>query len=191
RFLYFLVRRSKSLPDGTPVPDHLLDPLIVELEAVVKRATALGLISRDPEATEEWRNLYPALSAGEPGLVGALLGRAEAQVLRLSLIYALLDYASEIRTEHQDAAVAVWDYCMASVRRIFGGRLGLTIADTILDALKQRGVMAATEISNLFGRHRSAEEIGAALQVLLAAGKVRRSERQTAGRSATVWEATA
>ena len=33
----------------------------------------------------------PALSADRPGLLGAILGRAEAQVLRMALIYALLD----------------------------------------------------------------------------------------------------
>jgi len=191
RFLYFLVRRSKSLPDGEPVPGYLLDPLIRDLADAVTRATTIGQVSRDAETAQLWRKIYPALSAGEPGLVGSLLGRAEAQVLRLSLIYALLDSSSEIRPEHQDAAVAVWDYCAASVRRIFGGRLGLVIADTIVEALKERGSMTSTEISHLFGRHRSADEIRAALDALLAAGKARRSERQTAGRTATVWEATA
>jgi hypothetical protein len=191
RFLFFLVQRSKSLPDGEPVPGYLLDPLIVALDAAAKRVATIGQIARDAEAAEQWRKIYPALSAGEPGLVGALLGRAEAQVLRLSLIYALLDAASEIRPDHQDAAVAVWDYCAASVRRIFGGRLGLAIADTILKALRQRGAMTTTEISNLFGRNRSAEVIQLALEALMAAGKIRRSQRQTAGRSATVWEVTA
>jgi hypothetical protein len=188
RFLYFLVRRSKTLPDGDPVPSADLAPLVPALAAVARRAHVLGPIARDPEAADLWRSIYPALSAGEPGLVGALLGRAEAQVLRLSLIYALLDSAAAIRPAHQLAAVAVWDYCAASVRRIFGGRLGLTIADTILEALRQRGSLTTTDISNLFGRHRAADEIRVALDVLRTAGKIRCTERQTAGRTATVWE---
>jgi hypothetical protein len=191
RFLFFLVRRSKSLPDGEPVPGYLLDALVSEIRAATTMATAIRDVPRNADARELWRSVYAALSAGEPGLVGALLGRAEAQVLRLSLIYALLDSASEIRPEHQDAAVAVWDYCTASVRRIFGGRLGLTVADTILEALRQRGRMTATQISDLLSRHRSKEEIQAALEALVVASKIRRAERQTAGRTAVVWEAIA
>jgi hypothetical protein len=55
-----------------------------------------------------------------PGLVGTLLARAEAQVLRLSMLYALLDGTATIRTEHLYAALALWEYVEASVTYIFG-----------------------------------------------------------------------
>jgi hypothetical protein len=65
-------------------------------------------------------------------VAGALTGRAEAQVVRLSLIYCLLDCANEIGKEHLKAALAVWDYCAASVRYIWGDTLGDPTADEML-----------------------------------------------------------
>jgi hypothetical protein len=37
-----------------------------------------------------WEERYEELSADRPGLLGAILGRAKAQVVRLALVYALL-----------------------------------------------------------------------------------------------------
>jgi hypothetical protein len=190
RFLFFLVRRSKCLPEGAAVPGHALAPLVRALEAVVQtQATTDRVLDRTPEAAELWAGIYPELSAGEPGLVGAMLGRAEAQVVRLSVAYALLDQASAVAVPHLKAALAVWDHCESSVRRIFGGRLGIPLLDTILGALRQRGPLTTSQVHGLFGRHRSAEQIRVALDTLLAAGKVRATSRVTEGRSAMVWEA--
>jgi len=188
RFLPFLVKRSKCLPEGGAVPDAKLEPLVGALHGVARTAGVAGCLVRDAEAGELWASIYPKLSAGEPGLVGAMLGRAEAQVLRLSLVYALLDCATAIRLPHLEAALAVWDYCEESVRRIFEGRLGIRLADLIADALRHRGAMTKTEINDLFSGHRSAEEIDVALEVLERAGIARSSTRETAGRSITVWE---
>jgi hypothetical protein len=108
RWMYALVRRAQVLPDGEPVPDVLLDPLIARFRTALDAAQSLGQMARDPEAGALWRSIYPALSQGESGLVGAILGRGEAQVLRLSLISALLDRASEIQAPHLAAALAEW-----------------------------------------------------------------------------------
>ena len=56
-------------------------------------------------------------------------------MLRLSLIYALMDCSNVIRVEHLQAATAVWDYCDASVRYVFGTKTGNQYADRIIDAL--------------------------------------------------------
>ncbi len=191
RFLFFLVRRSKCLPEGGAVPAARLQPLVHALGDIVQAAEMAGCLTRDAEASELWASIYPKLSAGEPGLVGAMLGRAEAQVLRLSLIYALLDCAPTISLSHLEAALAVWDYCEDSVRRLFGGRLGIRVADTITEALRRRGPLTRTEINDLFGGHRSTEEIDVAVEILERAGTIRSTTRETEGRTATVWEITA
>ena len=49
-----------------------------------------------------------------------MIARSEAQVIRLSLIYALLDSQDVITFPHLDAALAVWAYCEAWALRIFG-----------------------------------------------------------------------
>jgi hypothetical protein len=58
---------------------------------IVRFASSIGQMHRDEEAREMWRRIYPALSEGGAGLIGAVTSRAEAQVMRLACLYALLD----------------------------------------------------------------------------------------------------
>src|SRR5262249_22980569 len=141
---------------------------------------------------ELWATVYPKLSGGEPGLLGAVLARGEAHVLRLSMLYAVLDRSPVIRDQHLFAALALWDYSAVSARRIFGDRLGLSTADVIEQAGKQRGPegITKTEISALFQRNKSEAQIDAALSVLEAASRMRRSTRVPEGgkgRTVEVW----
>ena len=90
-------------------------------------------------------------------------------MVRLSLLYALLDGADQIGRPHLEAALALWSYAEASARYIFGDALGDPVADELLAALRGRPAgLTRTEISGHFGRHRRAEEIGRALTALLA-----------------------
>lgn len=191
RFLWLLVRRSKVLPDGDPVPEDLLPPLVDALRQAVAFARTAGELTRDADARALWHAVYPDLSADQPGLVGAILNRGEAQVLRLSTLYAVLDEAPAIRVPHLRAALALWDYAAASARLIFGRRLGAPLADVILDALRAQGPLSATAISGLFGRHRSAEDVHQALTVLGGLGLVTSQTEATGGRPVTRWAACA
>jgi len=85
--------------------------------------------------------------------------RAEAQCVRLALIYALLDGSSNIDLPHIKAALAVWEYAEASAAHIFGASLGDPVADDIYGALRHAGRegMTRTAIRDLFGRHQSAD----------------------------------
>ena len=67
-----------------------------------------------------WASEYTALTQSRPGAFGSATSRAPAQTLRLSLIFALLDGSEVIEEWHLRAAPAVWRYCEASARRIFG-----------------------------------------------------------------------
>ncbi len=146
-------------------------------------------MTRDPEAAAAWRDVYADLSRERDGLVGALLGRAEAQTLRLSVLYAVLDQSPAIRLPHLQAALAVWAYAEASVLYLFGGRLGHPIADAILDALRRAGRLTRTEIRDLFGRHKDAAQLEEALSMLERAGLARPDKRLTGGRPEESWEA--
>src|SRR5208283_2893112 len=91
-----------------------------------------GPIRRDADASDIWG--YD--DKPDNGMYGACTARAAALTLRLSLIYALLDGASEIRKEHLIAALEVWRYCDDSAKYIFGDALGDPTADEILRALR-------------------------------------------------------
>jgi len=122
-------------------------------------------------------------------LAGAATARAEAHVVRLALIYALLDCAQAIRLEHLEAALALWRYSAHSARWIFGDSLGDPTADEIWAAAKERPAgLTRTEVSDMFSRNKKRREIERALGVLEDAGRLRRETRQPERRRhAEVW----
>jgi len=192
RYLFALVHRAQVLPDGGQVPPGTLQPLVTEIQGIVAAAGPHQYV-RDPTAKEVWAVVYPKLSAGEPGLIGAVLARAEAHVLRLSMLYAVLDQADQISAQHLLAALAVWNFCQVSARRIFGDKLGLPTADVILQALRDRGSMTRDAICNLFHRNVDRAAIDAALALLHEQKKatcVHRPPEGSKGRPAEVWTAT-
>jgi hypothetical protein len=183
RFLWLCVRRSKSLPEGGSLPDALLEEFGREIHKAVEFARRCGRLERGTAARELWAAVYDELSAGEPGLVGALLARSEAQVLRLSMLYALLDRSEHIREEHLSAGLALWQYAERSVRYLFGDSTGNPDADVIQRALRESSNgLTRTEISNVFGRHASTARIGRALELLQSQGLARSEREETGGR---------
>ncbi len=135
--------------------------------------------------------MYGPLSEGRPGLFGAVVGRAEAQPLRLAALYAVMDESEAIEYEHLAAALAVWGYAEESARYIFGDATGDSVADDILEALRAVGEdgLSRTDIRDLFGRNKSADRIGGALGGLLKLGRVRKEDVSTGGRPSERWYA--
>jgi hypothetical protein len=196
RFCFLLARRSRPLP----FPGRLEETLAQRFGHQIREVLTNPVLRRreiefGPEARAMWSAEYPILSAEKPGLFGSITARAEAQTLRLAMIYALLDQTYTIQPEHLRAALAFWRYCEASARFIFGDALGDPIADTILTALRQQGSdgLTRTEISNLFGRNKTADQISVALQTLMKHGKAgmkrRSSSSQGGGVTPEVWVA--
>jgi hypothetical protein len=189
RFLLIAVDRSKLLPFGSALD---LDELAEVRDAVrlgLRFAGAQNALPLDPIARERWIELYPYLSAGPPGLAGAATARGEAHVVRLALIYALLDYSDTIGLDHLEAALAVWRYSADPAAWIFGDSLGDPTADEIWAVAKERPAgVTRTEVSDMFSRNKKRREIERALSVLEDAGRLRRDTRQPdRGRAAEVW----
>ena len=188
RVLWVCVRRSKNLPEGGGEP--ALGPLVDRLRDVVTFAKTAGEIKRDDHARRIWHEVYPSLSDGKPGLLGAATSRAEAQTMRLAMLYAVLDESHVIRAEHLMAALALWGYCEASAKYIFGSALGDPTADEIVRALREARTSGLTRnaIREHFGRHKAADEINRALTVLLEQGQARfETATDTGGRPAERW----
>ena len=120
-----------------------------------------------------------------------MTGRGEAQVVRLSTLYALLDGSDLIRIEHLMAAQEVWGYCEESVRYIFGDVFGDETADAIMKALRNvpEG-MTQTEINRSFGGHKAPAEMARALSFLRGKGQIEQEKLGkdvTGGRAAIRW----
>jgi hypothetical protein len=193
RYLFFCVRRSKLLPHGGNLSDEATKVLTERIAVAVEYAKAIGRMEMTKQAREAWEVAYGDLSADRLGLLGAITARAEAQVIRLALLYALLDGRHEIDVAHLRAALALWEYSEASAVRIFGDALGDPVADEIYRALKPAGAsgMSRTTIRDLFGRHQSAGRIGAALALLKTNHRARSETVSTGGRPCEMWFAVA
>jgi hypothetical protein len=187
RVLWICARRTKLLPDGGGWPD--LGDIARRMSAATDHARRMGdtRVQWDDAAAALWRSKYADLSEGKPGLLGAVTSRAEAHVVRLALTFALLDCAEQICVEHLRAALAVWDYCAASARFIWGDALGDPTADEIRRALAATK-LSRTEIRDVFGRNRPAQEIDRALGVLASMGLARSWTETSGGRPVTWWE---
>ena len=192
RFLWICARRSKELPEGGNLHDKELQPFTDRLKQVISKARVAGEVKRDESARSAWREVYGDLSRGQPGLFGAVTSRAEAQTMRLALVYALLDGSAVIRSDHLFAALAVWGYAESSARFIFGDSLGDPVADRIVVLLQdQPDGLTRNEIRRGFSGHKGKEQIDRALHSLFSLNRVEKRTVETGGRPAEVWVAVA
>lgn len=194
RFLWLCARRSKLLPEGGLLSEGDradLARLSEDLADAINRAREPRRLERTEEARKLWRAVYPRLSAGRPGLLGAITGRAEAQVTRLALVYALLDGSQLVTRLHLKAALEVWRYCFDSARYVFGESLGDGLSDKLWTALRQAGGAGLTrsDLRGVVGKHVRGADLTRALQGLGAAGLATVEREQTSGRPAERWRA--
>jgi hypothetical protein len=188
RFVFLLVRRANILPRGggeSPITDDQIERLqaAIGFGAVGREIPLSGEDEDGICAIELWDELYPGLSEGKPGLFGAVVSRAEAQVRRLATIYAVLDLSEEVRCAHLLAGLAVWQYSEESARLIFGDLSGDYVEDEILESLRAVSPdgLTRTEISGLFSNNKPARHLAAALKNLQVRGKIRRERTEQEG----------
>jgi len=188
RFLWCLVRRSKLLPDGGRSLD--LAPLRLQIADAVNATKFITTMSRSPAARDLWHELYPELTAERPGIYGAVVGRGEAQTLRLSMVYALLDGSSVIDVNHLQAAVAVWRYCDDSARIIFttdDDEAGDPLERMLLAKIKEEPAINRRGLHRAIGGHIPAMDMVKALASLRDRGEAHCEMVATAGRPSECW----
>ena len=183
RFLWFAVRRQRSLPFGGMPPD--LQAGCDSLGLAVEFAKNVGKIGWSEKARALWRTMYEELAVSTAGPFGEILSRCHPHVLRLAGIYTLADQLSVIEPCHLLAAKALWDASERCVRYIFRDTVGNPDAEKILNALKDAapGGLTRTEIGHgIFQRHLPSAKIQAALALLLDQGVIREDREMTSGR---------
>jgi hypothetical protein len=186
RFMFILVRRSKKLPEGADVPREALEAFAARVRERIEFVKLLGgrVLKRTPEAAAIWDRIYRAVPDDGDGLFDAATARAEAQMLRLSVAYALLDGCAEIRPEHVIAALAAWLYAQDSARCIFGESAGDPIADRLLEALVAAGEVGLDFEAqrDYFSRNIDKERLDIAREELERRGVIATSSEPTKGR---------
>jgi hypothetical protein len=190
RCLWAGVHRSQSLPNGGVVPPQELSALAGELRRALDwiHAQTSLVFYRSPSAQQLWNDMYPSLSHGRPDVYGAATSRAEAQVLRLSSIYAALDCSPVVEPCHLHAALAVWDYCRSSARLFFDTAPTDPAARRISEALDANPQgLSKTQIRGIFQRHISTERIDLALDQLIGLGLIHHETAAGRGRPSTLF----
>lgn len=180
RFLWLLVGRSKTLPDGGANLD--LESFREPLESMLAHARTVFVMKRTDSAARLWRENYERLTGDRRGLFGAVTSRADAQTLRLSMIYALADGRSVIDEEHLRAALALWGYAEQSARIIFGQEPEDPLVGKVYGLLtaEPRG-MTKTDLHKALGNNLKAKAILEALATLRDR-KAARSETERTGK---------
>lgn len=188
RFLWMLVRRSQYLPEGGVLP--YLNTYISNIYKIVEEASeGYREITKSEETKRIWAAVYPDLRRAEPGLVGELIARRAPIVTRLALTYCAADGLRTMLPEHLFAALAVWQRSETSVRVLFGGATGDSVADALYAAMKARPEGATrTDLHAALGRNRAVSEIDRGLAVLSETARARaHRQKGEGGREVEVW----
>jgi hypothetical protein len=190
RFLWVCASRSQLLPDGGRVPPEDLQAIDERIRQVLDYWRGKGDLEmvRDEEARAHWNSIYENLSGDRPDGYAGMVSRSEAQVTRLSCIYAALDCSSVVRLAHIRAGLAVWEYCEASARCLFDQR-GTNPDETRIKVALEFNIdgMSRTEINRLFSGNLNAAKIGQALESLTKSGCAEMRLSSTLGRPEQRW----
>lgn len=189
RILWICARRQGIVPFPEPMPARELSSLQWQLKAIIEAARVTEKMVLDEAARSMWIEVYPDLSKDGSGLVGCVCDRAEAQVLRLAMIYSLTDSCKVIRPEHLESAIAMWRYCEESARFIFSGREINPFSNKIMDLLRSSEGMSTTDIYNAFDRHITKRQLEEAVTELVSQRKIEVEEVKGAGRPRNIFKA--
>lgn len=189
RFLPIASRRTKLCPDGGNIPEQILDASGQILADRVQHARKCDEVKRTAAATDLWHEQYAHLRRELPdGPVAKMLARAVPQVLRLSLVYALIDGYGEIDEPHLRAALALWEYVSATAEWMFGIEPDSGEQDALVKFIANGGKAGRTKTEitrDHYGRNRKAHEIDAVLTPLLRDGRIRQETSKGRGRPVT------
>ena len=177
------------MPFPKAIEERRFNELALRFKEALDFAQQPGEIVFSDRVEKVWTEVYKQLQEERPGIAGVLTNRSEVHVIRIALVFALLDKSNLIDIQHMRAALAIWDYCASSVCFIFGIESDEG-SSKILLAL-ENGPRSQTEISKLFSGHLSADKLRQKLSDLEALGKIERELIRNPGtRTKTVWRLT-
>lgn len=173
RILWCAAKRRALLPSAEQLDWNTYPAILANLKEVFDQYFANTdepkRFKRTARAEVLWQELYRKLNSEKrAGFMDAVLVRDTSHLLKLALIYAVLDLAGAIDVSHLEAALAVCDYSQASARWIFGQWTGNYLANQILWALQRcTPGMTRTEIyRDVCQRNTPETKIKQALEIL-------------------------
>lgn len=180
--LWICARRAKLVPLPSPMPEDKLAPLQQELWRLIARAQKRGPMRMSERGLTVWKEVYPELSREHIGLVGCLINRAEAQTLRLALVYALLDGPGADRRRTFAGRAGHVELC-PGISHVHFRQPGSRPSGREGSGRTPAGAVSATELSRVFHGHVPKERLQPVLQQLEAQRRISISREKTGGRS--------
>lgn len=150
------------------------------------------LTSSSKDRYRQWYADFEHYRERQHERVAMVLGRGPVQVVRLALIYAVLDESDVIGLPHLDAAIALWRYASMSAQRLYGvGQAGLD-AEALNVIKKETYEIRREDLRIKLGKP-SADELDQAIHFLIAADLIEQRQEHTGkqGRPATYYRAKA
>lgn len=197
RFIWAWSIQSQELTSHVSFDWGNIRPMLADLKGAAQFARddehwADTPMYRNAQAEELWREASKALKQPRPGLLGDMLARARAQVMRMAAIYAVADRSRWIDVRHLEAALELWDYSVRSVDFIFGDRLADKDGEKLLAAIKAAGDAGLTQYDvrrRVFSGHIPGPKLLDLLTRLSQAGLIHKSVDATKGRTpVTTWQ---
>ena len=191
RFLWVAARGQRDIPRPKPL-DSILTPFLSRLKAALDFSKSAGELQWADDAGKAWDEVYGELKRS--GDTVPHTDRARGQVLRLAMLFALVDSSKVIRLAHLYAALAAWAYCRESAALIFGGtaRSQPFEADPlwleVLNFLPETDGVERWKINEKFKPKATTEKVGETLEALANAGKAEVVKLATGGRVAEKWK---
>lgn len=183
RFLLVTASHVRSLPFGGNPPD---------CEALVQsvRSALLSLGPSDPlgtphtlswgdDARGDWEAFYNACKSGHPFLSGldGFHDRLPPQVMRVAMIFAVIDHSATIRKHHLGAAKALCLHLLDESRSLLcqgspSRRRNTLLLNRIRDMMASKtDFFTKTDVWHQLGRHGNAAEVDLAISALLTNGE--------------------
>ena len=185
RILWCCVRRQNQTPFPEGISESESQRIGHRLNDAVSFARIGGEVTWNEDAKNFFEEYYPALTKDEHGLLGGAVSRAEAQTIRLALIFSLLDKSRIIQPMHITRALTVWSYCLNSARYLFSSLESNASENKILQFLKDGEKNTSQITKDLFKGH--VEKLRETLDRLQSSGRIVSRTEKTSGRTITYW----
>jgi hypothetical protein len=185
RFLWVLTKRQRELPHGGSLRVADLPKIVDEVKRSIIWAEQEREIKFDRAAHKAWSEIYGELGRSEDeDRWSAITARAEPQVRRLALVYAVADRSTRITMVHLEAALEVWRYCEESAGYLFSETtvVGSLEAKLVKYLRRKRGWWTRTELSHALKGLVKSYRLDAALEALERQSIVESRQVPTKGR---------
>ena len=154
RVLWCYSHQSKKLRRVEEMPKDLLDSEHTKLkEAIASIRGGEFTFSLSEEGWELMDQELDSIEVGDYGVTTDSDHRGTQQVLRIALIFALLDQAIEVKPDHLAAAIAVWNYCKKSARWVFEDHEFSLLANKLFIALERGPLTYQSIYDKVFGKN--------------------------------------